>query len=77
MHVPDVIFCANYKSKMQVMKRKVIAPRLEVWSHFSKIIVGHLKRGKCKYCSREIKCDPNLNGTSTLRAHLKIHHHVG
>jgi hypothetical protein len=31
-----------------------------------------LKKGKCKYCSREIKCDPNLNGTSALRAHFNI-----
>jgi hypothetical protein len=57
----------------EVKKRKEIAPRSEVWSHFIKIIVdGHLKKGKCKYCTREIKCDPNLNDTSALRSHFNV-----
>jgi hypothetical protein len=29
--------------------------------------------GKCKYCSHEIKCDPNLNGTSALRSHFNVY----
>jgi hypothetical protein len=57
----------------EVKKIKEIAPRSEVWSHFIKITIdGHLKKGKCKYCSCEIKCDPNLNGTSTLRSHFNV-----
>jgi hypothetical protein len=59
--------------KEEVKKRMETAHRSEVWSHFIKITVdGHLKKGKCRYCSREIKCDPNLNGTSTLRAYFNV-----
>jgi hypothetical protein len=57
----------------EVKKRKEIALRSEVWSHFiNSIVDSHLKKRKCKYRSCEIKCDPNVNGTSALCSHFNI-----
>jgi hypothetical protein len=54
--------------------RKEMAPRSEMWQHFIKIKddQGVLKKGKCKYCSRPIKADPYVNGTTALHRHFNI-----
>jgi hypothetical protein len=54
--------------------RKEMAPRSEMWQHFIKIKddQGVLKKGKCKYCSRPIKADPYVNGTTALHRHFNV-----
>jgi hypothetical protein len=54
-------------------KRKAMAPRSDVWEHFSKIKLDNgEERANCKYCSKQLRCDTKLNGTSSMKAHLKI-----
>ncbi|KAF2290557.1 hypothetical protein GH714_014426 [Hevea brasiliensis] len=58
------------KSK-EVVKRKPIRPRSQVWDHFTKFTntKGEIK-GKCNYCSKEFCCDPKKNETIALRNHM-------
>ncbi|XP_077221637.1 zinc finger BED domain-containing protein RICESLEEPER 1-like [Tasmannia lanceolata] len=44
--------------------------RSEVWEHFAKFVneEGESK-GRCKYCEKELFCDPRRNGTTSLRNH--------
>ncbi|XBI83867.1 hypothetical protein VPH35_092303 [Triticum aestivum] len=67
---------ASENAKKEVVmpkKRKEMEPRSEVWDSFTKIVEGDvLKRGKCNYCKRELKCETKINGTSALNSHLKI-----
>jgi len=54
-------------------KRKPIIPRSDVWEHFSKIKIDNgEERGKCKYCGKLFRSDTKLNGTSSMKSHLKI-----
>jgi hypothetical protein len=54
--------------------RKQMAPRSEMWEHFIKIKddQGVVKKGKCKYCSRAIRADSYVNGTTAMRRHFNI-----
>jgi hypothetical protein len=54
--------------------RKPMAPRSEMWEHFIKIKddQGVVKKGKCKYCSRAIRADSYLNGTTAMGRHFNI-----
>jgi hypothetical protein len=55
-------------------KRKPMTPRSDVWEHFSKIKLDNgEERAKCKYCGKQLRCDTKLNGTSSMKAHLKIY----
>ena len=54
-------------------KRKAIAPRSDVWEHFSKVRTeGGEDRAKCSYCGKLFRCDTRTNGTSSLKGHLKV-----
>jgi hypothetical protein len=54
-------------------KRKAIAPRSDVWEHFSKVRTeGGEDRAKCRYCGKLFRCDTRTNGTSFLKGHLKV-----
>jgi len=54
-------------------KRKAIPPRSDVWEHFSKVKISNgEERAKCKYCGKHFHCDTRTNGTSSMKAHLKI-----
>jgi len=54
-------------------KRKPMVPRSDVWEHFSKIKLDNgEERAKCKYCGKQLRYDTKLNGTSSMKAHLKI-----
>ena len=54
-------------------KRKAMEPRSDVWDGYHKILVGGLlKKAKCKYCGRELRCQSKRNGTSSLKYHLGI-----
>jgi len=49
-------------------KRKAMEPRSDVWDGYHKILVGGLlKKAKCKYCGRELRCQSKRNGTSSLK----------
>lgn len=48
--------------------RQKLNERLEIWTHFSKILMG--QKEKCNYRERTLKADTN-NGTSSMRKHLK------
>lgn len=54
--------------------RKQMEARSEIWLHFIKIkdAAGVVKQGKCKYCSRCIKADSYINGTTALKRHFNI-----
>nr|DAD38183.1 TPA_asm: hypothetical protein HUJ06_008825 [Nelumbo nucifera] len=58
--------------QMQLHKtRKKMNERADVWLHFIKFYTSDgPHKCKCNYCSQVCKCDPRLNGTSTLRGHL-------
>ena len=50
-----------------------MAARSKIWEHFIKITEkGVVVKGKCKYCSAEIKAHPVLNGTSGMHKHFGI-----
>jgi hypothetical protein len=50
-----------------------MAARSDMWNHFTKIFLeGILRKGKCKYCKREIKAHSVKNGTTALRNHFNI-----
>jgi hypothetical protein len=54
-------------------KRKAIAQRSDAWEHFSKVKLDNGdERVKCKYCAKLFRCDPKINGTSSMKSHLKI-----
>jgi hypothetical protein len=54
-------------------KRKAIAPRSDVWEHFSKVRTeGGEDRAKCRYCGKLFRYDTRTNGTSSLKGHLKV-----
>jgi len=54
-------------------KRKPIAPRSDMWDSFTKVKLENGEyRGKCKYCSKLFRCDTKTNGTSSMKAHLKV-----
>ncbi|MBA0665947.1 hypothetical protein Goklo_002411, partial [Gossypium klotzschianum] len=49
---------ASSQTKETVGKRKVIFQRVEVWSHFTKIINSKgASKTKCNYCEKEFCCD--------------------
>lgn len=54
-------------------RRKAIAPRSDVWNHFTKVkIASGEERAKCKYCRKLVCCDTKTNGMSSMKSHLKI-----
>jgi hypothetical protein len=54
-------------------KRKAIAQRSDAWKHFRKVKLDNGdERVKCKYCGKLFHCDPRINGTSSMKSHLKI-----
>jgi hypothetical protein len=57
----------------QSKKRKPMAPRSDVWNHFTKVKnESGEEKAKCKYCGQLYACRSKNNGTSSLGAHLKI-----
>lgn len=54
--------------------RKPMEPRSEIWQHFIMIKDenGVVKKGKCRYCSRLIKADTYINGTTAMKMHFNI-----
>jgi len=54
--------------------RKEIAPRSDMWNHFTKIKDDNnvLKAAKCNYCLRVLKADSNQHGTSALNKHFNV-----
>ncbi|XP_031120336.1 zinc finger BED domain-containing protein RICESLEEPER 2-like [Ipomoea triloba] len=54
-------------------KRKISRQRSEVWDHFTKISNDKCERkAKCNYCKKELFVDTKMNGTSSLKAHVRI-----
>lgn len=54
-------------------KRKPMALRSDVWESFSKVkLANGDERAKCKWCTKLFHCGSRTNGTSSLKAHLKI-----
>ena len=53
--------------------RKEMERRSGVWEHFSRIKdeAGNTIKGKCNYCTKELKANTSRNGTSSLHNHLK------
>ena len=47
--------------------------RSNVWDHYIKVRDenGNVKKGKCKYCAKDLCDNPSKNGTSSLHNHLK------
>ena len=59
------------KEMEQRPTRRQMKKRSPMWDHFSEVLVGGLlKFGKCKYCNRDIKAVPGVNGTSALKSHF-------
>ncbi|KAK8594117.1 hypothetical protein V6N13_125927 [Hibiscus sabdariffa] len=59
------------KSKGTSVKRKAMAPRSEVWSHFTKFVTSKGEsKGRCNYCDKEFCCDMKKNGTGSLKYHM-------
>jgi hypothetical protein len=57
----------------QSKKKKPMAPRSDVWNHFTKVKnESGEKKAKCKYCGQLYACRSKNNGMSSLDAHLKI-----
>ncbi|XP_019149948.1 PREDICTED: zinc finger BED domain-containing protein RICESLEEPER 3-like isoform X2 [Ipomoea nil] len=53
-------------------KPKAKRQRSEVWDHFHKFITDSGEnKARCNYCERELFADTKLNGTSSLKSHLK------
>lgn len=62
-------------SKISAPKEKTKGKRhmSEVWEHFTKFSNERGEQKACrKYCGREFCADTKLNGTSFLKAHLKV-----
>jgi hypothetical protein len=50
-----------------------MAPRSDVWNHFTKVKnESGEEKAKCKYCGQLYACHSKKNGTSSLGAHIKI-----
>ncbi|XBI28102.1 hypothetical protein VPH35_052403 [Triticum aestivum] len=56
------------KNTENAKKRKEMAPRSEVWNHFSKEV--NATTVTCNYCKSELACGSKRNGTSSLLKHL-------
>jgi hypothetical protein len=52
--------------------RKEIAPRSEMWQHFTKVKdnAGIVRHARCNYCHRNMKAKPDRHGTTLLRRHF-------
>ena len=60
-------------AEKEAKKRKAMAPRSDVWNHFTKVkLESGEEKAKCKYCGGLYMCDTKTNGTSSLNGHLKI-----
>ncbi|XP_019189545.1 PREDICTED: uncharacterized protein LOC109183973 [Ipomoea nil] len=56
----------------QSKKRKVSRHRSEVWENFTKFSNEKFEqKARCNYCQKELFADPKLNGTSSLKAHVR------
>ncbi|KAL8130719.1 hypothetical protein V2J09_019874 [Rumex salicifolius] len=44
--------------------------RSPYWDYFDKFVVDGLQKAVCKYCSRQVGCDPR-SGTSVLKNHIE------
>ena len=55
-------------------RRKEIAPRSEMWQHFTKIKddAGIVRHARCKYCHRNMKAEAGRHGTSSLKRHFTV-----
>ncbi|KAH7663342.1 Tam3-transposase (Ac family) protein [Dioscorea alata] len=53
-------------------KRKQMNKRSDVWKHFTEVKdeKGAI-RGKCNYCDKFLACDTKINGTTSLRNHMR------
>lgn len=61
------------KADEESRKRKPMALRSDVWESFSKVkLANGDERAKCKWCTKLFHCGSRTNGTSSLKAHLKI-----
>ena len=61
------------KADEESRKRKPMALRSDVWDSFSKVKLDNgEERAKCKWCQKLFHCGSRTNGTSSLKAHLKI-----
>ena len=56
------------KNTTNAKKRKELAPRSEVWNHFTKEV--NATTATCNYCKSELACGSKRNGTSSLLKHL-------
>ncbi|KAL1148934.1 hypothetical protein V6Z11_A10G158800 [Gossypium hirsutum] len=62
---------ASSQANVTTGKRKATPQRLEVWSHFTKIINSEgASKAKCNYCQKEFCCDVKRNGTGSLKYHI-------
>jgi hypothetical protein len=52
--------------------RKEIAPRSEMWQHFTKVKdnAGIVRHARYNYCHRNMKAEPDRHGTTSLRRHF-------
>jgi pyocin large subunit-like protein len=52
--------------------RKEVAPRSEMWQHFTKVKdnAGSVRHARCNYCQRNMKAEPDRHGTTSLRRHF-------
>ena len=61
------------KADEESRKRKPMALRSDVWDSFSKVKLDNgEERAKCKWCQKLFHCGSRTNGTSSLKAHMKI-----
>uniref|UniRef100_J3LXK4 HAT C-terminal dimerisation domain-containing protein n=1 Tax=Oryza brachyantha TaxID=4533 RepID=J3LXK4_ORYBR len=52
------------QKEKETKKRKAYTSRSDVWESYVKIKIGdELKKARCKFCNRELLCDPKRNGT--------------
>ena len=53
--------------------RKPMDSRSNVQDHYIKVRDenGNVRKGKCKYCAKDLSANPSKNGTSSLHNHLK------
>ncbi|XP_052878729.1 zinc finger BED domain-containing protein RICESLEEPER 2-like [Gossypium arboreum] len=62
---------ASSQANVTTGKRKATPQRLEIWSHFTKIINSEgSSKAKCNYCQKEFCCDVKRNGTGSLKYHI-------